>query len=215
MPEKTWLETRQKKTRWYVLFIIIAAIAGLAVFVRNNREMFFPKSDGAKQEAVFSMADGPKSAPKDEIKAIPGNSDMKKQRSPSAGAAVPDAGAPKKEALEAGKQRVKNETAVPAAARPAPSVLIPDIKCALSDRGALKVVLSLELFIADDSYKREILVKRENLKVMVQKVIAGKTLDELIVDSLRSETKASMNELLGKNMITDVGFRNFRIDKVK
>jgi hypothetical protein len=69
--------------------------------------------------------------------------------------------------------------------------------------------------MADESFKREILLKRENLKVMVQKVIADKTLDELIVDSLRIETKKAMNKLLGKNIITDVEFRDFRIDKVK
>jgi hypothetical protein len=69
--------------------------------------------------------------------------------------------------------------------------------------------------MADGSFKREILLKRENLKVMVQKVISNKTLDELIVDSLRIETKKAMNKLLGKNSITDVEFRDFRIDKVK
>ena len=98
------------------------------------------------------------------------------------------------------KQNVKQLPETPSRA-PASSVLLPDIKCALRDRGAFKVVLSLELFMADDSFKREVLLKRENLKVMVQKVLAAKTLDELIIDSLRSETKTAMNALLEKNMI--------------
>ena len=215
MPEKTWLETRQKKTRWYVLLFIIAAIAGIAVFVRNNREMFFPKSDGTQQKTDISISDGPKSAPKKETKKGPADSDLKKQSASMAEAHIADTMAIKKAALDAGKQRVKNVPVTPAIARTASSVMIPDIKCALSDHGAFKVVLSLELFIADDSNKREILLKRENLKVMVQKVLAVKTLDELIVDSLRLETKAAMNAFLEKNMIIDVEFRNFRIDKVR
>ncbi|HEX7511556.1 MAG TPA: hypothetical protein VF335_09665, partial [Chitinivibrionales bacterium] len=63
--------------------------------------------------------------------------------------------------------------------------------------------------------KKEVLLKRENLKVMVQKVLAAKTLDELIVDSLRAQTKTAMNRILDRGAITDVTFRNFRIEKAQ
>ena len=68
MPEKTWLETRKKRTRWYVVFFLIVAVAGVAVFIRNNLEMFLSKSEAAKQEAVISISDAPKSVPKEELK---------------------------------------------------------------------------------------------------------------------------------------------------
>ena len=189
MPEKTWLETRKKRIGWYVLFILIVVGTGLVVFARNNWEMFFPKSNDAKKEAVISLSDSPK--------------------------VVPDVVASKKAALEDDGKNVKNVHASPDKSHAIYSVMLPDIRCALRDRQTLKVALSLELIMADESFKREILLKRENLKVMVQKVIADKTLDELIVDSLRIETKKAMNKLLGKNSITDVEFRDFRIDKVK
>jgi flagellar basal body-associated protein FliL len=192
MPEKTWLETRQKKTRWYVLFFVVAVIAGLAVFVRNNWEMFFPKSGGAKQEAVISLSDAPKVALRDSPKDEPASRHEKKR--------------------DMAGSDVKN---APEKTRATSSVMLPDIPCGLRDRGAFKVTLSLELIMADDSFEREILLKRENLKVMVQKVIANKTLDELVVESLRTETKTAMNAFLQKKIITDVEFRDFRIDKVK
>jgi hypothetical protein len=50
---------------------------------------------------------------------------------------------------------------------------------------------------------------------MVRRVFAGKTLEELIVDSLRPQTKTSMEGILGNGALTDVVFRTFRIEKVK
>jgi len=46
-------------------------------------------------------------------------------------------------------------------------------------------------------------------------VISGKTVNELIVDSLRVQTKDAMNRILEHGVIDDVKFRNFRIEKVK
>lgn len=213
MPEKTWLETRKKRTRWYVVFFLIVAVAGAAVFIRNNREMLLSKSEAAKQEAVISISDAPKSVPKEDLKDEQKSEQKGEPASrPEKTQAVPDM--KKAHDDNVNKQNVKQLPETQSKA-PASSVLLPDIKCSLRDRGAFKVVISLELFMADDSFKREVLLKRENLKVMVQKVLAAKTLDELIIDSLRSETKTAINTLLEKNTISDVEFRDFRIDKVK
>jgi hypothetical protein len=185
---------------------LVLAVAAAAIFIRNNRELFLSKSGVAKQEAVISISDAPNDVPKN------GPKDMPAQE---ADAVMPAVKAPEKAAPDVQNQNVKKLPATPAMTTTATSVLLPDIQCAVRDRGALKVVLSLELFMADDSFKREILLKRENLKVMVQKVLSAKTLDEMVVDSLRSQTKTAMNKLLEKNIITDVEFRDFRIDKVK
>ena len=95
------------------------------------------------------------------------------------------------------------------------SVALRDIACRLQSGEALRVVLSLDLFFQSGPLKREVLLKRENLKVMVQKTIAGKSLNELIVDSLREQTKRAMNRILDKGVIRDVVFRNFSIEKVQ
>ena len=95
------------------------------------------------------------------------------------------------------------------------SVMISDIACRLRGGGALRVVLSLELFFPRGPFQREVLLKRENLKVMVQKTIAEKSMEELIVDSLREQTKRAMNRILEKGLITDVTFLNFSIEKVQ
>jgi flagellar basal body-associated protein FliL len=97
----------------------------------------------------------------------------------------------------------------------ADSLLIDGISCKLNDREALTVLLSIELFFPAGALKKEILLKRDNLKVMVQKTILGKSMHELIVDSLRTQMKRAMNRILEKGTIIDVEFRNFSIDKVQ
>ena len=95
------------------------------------------------------------------------------------------------------------------------SVTISDIQCRLRDGKALRVVLSLKLLFPSGPLTREILLKRENLKVMVQKTVSEKTMDELIVDSLREQTIRAMNRILEKGRIADVTFLNFSIEKVQ
>ena len=95
------------------------------------------------------------------------------------------------------------------------SVTISGIACRLRDGKALRVVLSLELLFPSGPLQREVLLKRENLKVMVQKIIAEKSMDELTVDSLREQTKRAMNRILEKGSISDVIFLNFSIEKVQ
>jgi len=48
-------------------------------------------------------------------------------------------------------------------------IILSDIICSPGGREAMKVMVSLEIFVAQEPLKREVLLKRENLKVMVQK----------------------------------------------
>ena len=95
------------------------------------------------------------------------------------------------------------------------SVTISDFACRVREKGALRIVLSLKLVFSSAGLKREVLLKREDLKVMVRKIIAAKSINELNIDSLRDQTKRAMNRILEKTVITDVEFRNFNIEKVQ
>jgi flagellar basal body-associated protein FliL len=95
------------------------------------------------------------------------------------------------------------------------SVTIPDFSCRMRDNEALRVVMSLKLVFPSSAQKSEILLKREDLKVMVQKTIAEKLMNELNIDSLRGQSKRAMNKILEKAIINDVEFRNFSIEKVQ
>jgi hypothetical protein len=171
----------KKKHGYYsAAFIIIAAVAS-AIFVRNNKDLFFSKS--AKAPAAAKAAEVPAAPPQPKVVQTP-------------------------------LQKSESLTVVPEAAVPTDSLLLSDISCKLDNREGLRVILSLELFFPPGALKKEILLKRDNLKVMVQKSIVGKSMQELTIDSLRPQMLRSMNRILEEGTITDVEFRNFSIDKV-
>jgi flagellar basal body-associated protein FliL len=96
------------------------------------------------------------------------------------------------------------------------SLLLSDIKCVLMDRKKPTLLLSLELYFGDnEALKKEILLKRDNLKVMVKKALVSKSLDDLVVETLRVELKKAINALLEKGKVLDIEFREFRLDKVE
>jgi hypothetical protein len=188
MRDRNWLESREKKSHWYYYAVVIAVAAiAMAVFIRNNKDLFFTKSE--------------KIAPpvKEPISTKPPQHVAEARHAP---AKAPD--------------RPPQSVSVSSRASLADSVFLEDIVCRLRDRESLSVVLSLELFFASDGpIKREILLKRDNLKVMVQKALVGKSMQELIVDSLRAQVKTAMDRILENGTLRDVKFRKFSIDKVQ
>jgi flagellar basal body-associated protein FliL len=198
MHEKSWLEISKKRNKGYIYVIVILAIAGAAIFLHNNRELFFSKSSEPKKSLETEAASGKKPLETDSI----------------AGKKTPEAAATQ-ETQNPPVEKAKEVQQTPGPVPVVFSVEIPDIQCGLRGSREFKVRVSLKLFLAGDANKNEVLEKRENLKVMAQKVFSTKTIDELIVDSLRLETKAAMNRILEKGAISDVEFKDFRIDKVK
>ena len=49
MPEQSWLEISKKRNKGYLYVLVVLAILGAAVFLHNNRELFFSKSSGPKK----------------------------------------------------------------------------------------------------------------------------------------------------------------------
>jgi flagellar basal body-associated protein FliL len=187
MPEQSWLDIRKKRNNGYLYILVVLAILGAAIFLHNNRELFFSKSSGPVKKPL--------------------ETDSVTNKKTTEAAAF----------LETQNRPVEKAKEVPQTPGPAPvvfSVELPDIQCGLLGSREFKVRVSLKLFLAGDANKNEVLEKRENLKVMAQKVFSTKTIDELVVDSLRLETKAEMNRILEKSAIKDVEFKDFRIDKV-
>ncbi len=183
MPETSWLESRNKKSRRYGYFVfLIIILAAVFIFLRNNRDVLFSKPGRISQ----TVEKTPSSLPA--AKSLP----------PQA------SGTAKTVAVERAVSLPETD-----------SVSLADIVCRLRSGEALRIVLALDLYFQPGPLKREVLLKRENLKVMVQKTVAGKSLNELIVDSLREQTKRAMNRILEKGAIRDVAFRNFSIEKVR
>jgi flagellar basal body-associated protein FliL len=96
------------------------------------------------------------------------------------------------------------------------SVPLERVVCRLMDKSQPSIRLSLLLsFPTNKALKQEILVKRDNLKVMVKKTLAAKSMDDMVVDSLRRDLKSDLNSVLENGAITDIEFKEFRIEKVE
>ncbi|HAJ80617.1 MAG TPA: hypothetical protein DCO75_12700 [Fibrobacteres bacterium] len=208
MSEKKSLKKRKKSNAGYFIIILVAISAGTVIFVYNNRDMFFTgyerkskETSAINFEPFISFINKTKAGV------------LKKLKNPAENHAVVY--------VAPASLRHEPAPAVPLDSvekknvAPLQSIQLQGIVCGLRGRNDINVVVSLDIITPEGKTGNEALLKRENLKVMVQKVIANKTLDDLIVDSLRAQIKISMNNILENGVIADVIFREFRIDKVR
>ena len=74
----------------------------------------------------------------------------------------------------------------------------------------MKVKVSLRLRYTAPSLGQELMLKRDDFRVIVCKVLHGKQLSEIVIDKLRRELKDGMNGLLENGGIVDVEFTDFQ-----
>ena len=90
------------------------------------------------------------------------------------------------------------------------SVDLPAIKCALADEKGFFLQVSLKVYFKEKKLEKEILFKRDNIKVVVIRTLVKKHLSELVVQQLRFELKKEINALLEEGKIEDIEFLDFR-----
>jgi flagellar basal body-associated protein FliL len=215
MPDSQWLDQRGKKKN-YLWLVILAAMVCIAagVFIRNNSDVLgaFGKQKKEAGEAIPG-ARAPLSALS--TSAPVASHETKEMALPTGENAAAKEAAEKTRETHPGAVEKKRDNAVPPAVTNE-SVALEGITCRLMDKSQPSIRLSLLLsFPANKALRREILVKRDNLKVMAKRTIATKSLDDMIVDSLRRDLAAGLNSVLENGVITDIEFKEFRIDKVE
>jgi flagellar basal body-associated protein FliL len=219
MPESQWLSHHGKRKNYLWLAVLIAAVLIAAgIFIRNNSDVL-GVSHGQKKEpqATAAPVKLPESAPAPvrEPAAVP--APVKESAPTPAPAPVIQ---PQPKTPVPVKKTPQQQPAAPVGtAMPASgvneSVPLDRITCRLQDKSQPSIIVSLLLsFPPNSELKQEILVKRDNLKVMVKKTLATKSLDDMVVDSLRRDLKSGLNSVLENGAITDIEFKEFRIEKV-
>jgi flagellar basal body-associated protein FliL len=101
-----------------------------------------------------------------------------------------------------------------AAALTTRSIVIPDIDCRTLDRADLVIMVTAELVFDNDSLRDEILVKREQLKVLVRRVVSRLTVGDLRTPELRTALRTELNTLLVHGSLLGVTIRDLRMEKV-
>lgn len=94
------------------------------------------------------------------------------------------------------------------------SIEITKIPCRIESRKDLAITLSLELFFIDASDRLRLLIRREDLKVMVMLAVRKNELSEMKKDLLESQLLKSTNSIFDRSVITAVAVRSINVEKV-
>jgi len=198
MYDSEWLKnqkTKNSKVAWIVLSLVAVGIIAL-LFVINSSSLL--SHIESKNSATVSSS---------EKQDQPTISGVSNNESPKVAVHNTTEAVVKNDDREKKQQEQKNV---------ADSVAVNTIICRLADRSKPFVRLSVMIsFAVNGALKNEILLKRDNIKVIVQKIMSGKSMKEIAVDSIRADIKNGCNALLENGAVSDVGFTDFRIDKVE
>jgi flagellar basal body-associated protein FliL len=201
MQQSAWLQKRRSRTWVWPVVVGSVVVAAVILFLRNNPEIL---SRHAGPPAASGTEDQSHQTPKTEeahpAPAVDRQADVRQ----SAAVRTETPATPPATSTAVG-MRTPDE--------PTRSVVIPRIECTTSDKSDIRIVISIELFCDTDSMRDEVMVKREQLKVMVRKVFGRKQIGDIQVETLRSELLSEMNGFLGHAAIRDVVFRDFRTEK--
>lgn len=93
------------------------------------------------------------------------------------------------------------------------SILLTGVDSRVRNRKDIFIRLALELFYKDSESTRDILIKREDLKIVAKKIVQSSDLNAIKKESLASELVFEMNNIFDRKTITKVIIREFQIEK--
>ncbi len=184
--EADWVKRRNrvKKYRRFLLLLICIILCGIVLY--NNR-------DWIKLPVLFAgkpaeqVEESPVLPPVQETAAV--------QRSDSGA----DTGL-------AGKKGAVSEAVQP------DSLVLSDVRCKISGRDDLTIYLTVAIFFNNDALYQEILLKRDDLKVMALNVMRRKEYGSIQTEPLRAELKEAMDDLLEAGDLENLEIRDFRLE---
>jgi flagellar basal body-associated protein FliL len=223
----SWTESRKKRKSWGFFFLGAVLVVVVLIFLQNNYGIFSSLSRQLEHEPAFTLSTDSTVGPHPVAdKSITDQPDLTHNPDKPVGSESQSAAHSEENptvmllpgAMQSGVE-VRDSSAVHTifrnAADAAPeaishSVSVANIRCRLAGAEQQEVLVSLRMIFHSLSLQDEVLLKRDEIRVIVQKVFSQKVLDEIQVNMLRVELKQSINDLLDGNKIDDVEFEDFR-----
>lgn len=94
------------------------------------------------------------------------------------------------------------------------SLTLPSIRCHISDRNELLLLLSVQLLSDYPVLQSKIQAMRDEFRVIIQKIIRSRELSALNKELLKTEIIKSVNGYIGSDVFKDLKFTEFKIEKV-
>lgn len=184
-------EDKKKSKKGIGLIIFSIAIVFIGFLIFNNFDFFKQK----RETESIKVEDSDKAE-----KEVEASEDAKPEKEKTVQEEPPETASPeedKESELEPSEESVL-------------SIDLPTIKCALADKRGLFVQVTLKVYFKGKQLEKEILFKRDNIKVIVKRTLLKKHLSEVVVEKLRVELKKEINVLLEQGKIEDIEFLDFR-----
>jgi flagellar basal body-associated protein FliL len=105
----------------------------------------------------------------------------------------------------------------PARAGPPAAHVIPlhRVRCPVAVPSGVEVLVSCDIVVTGGAAYDEVMLKRENLKIMIVKTMRQKSPDDLDADELKKELQAEMNAILENGPVADIEFTGFEVTRTQ
>lgn len=207
-------EEKAKSNKNIPLIILLSILLVISiVFVCNNFEIFTTKVEETDVNKKIERKTAQKALKKERIEKKKPEK-RKKQRPPK------KASSRKKESaiVDSSNNVSSNKDAASIFKDTSNSLLsveLPTVTCATADKKNLTIKIRLRFYFRGEKLRKEILLKRENLKIMVKRVLKRKKHSEIIADDLRIELVKEINLLLEQGQIENIEFLDFQPVKIR
>lgn len=208
MTESGWKRSgniHQRRLRILYITAIVAAVL-VTILYFNNQDFFrkFQSEDRESEKQVWPQTESATDSP---VAPISSNEDALTR--------IEDSGKYMVAVQNPERVVVKNVVQEPLVLPDTPDpVLISGITCEISDRDDLLVRVSLKIGFNEESSRSEVLLRRNEIKVLTKKAISIKELSLVKKEILEPELKNAINGLCGRELINKVTISDLQIEKV-
>jgi hypothetical protein len=222
------VQKRRKRMQSIFFFFIPLAII-IAIILNNNRDLFesgqsqvvkknnFSTAQESPVVKVSEPANSKKVEIRDSVKLKPGVPEPRLTQTKKAvlpAKTVSDSETVKTSKCKSVVSKKENIPAVqPVKLSSVSTVSLQGIDCKVNDRKDLRITLDLDVQFGNELMRKEILIKRDDLKVLVIKTLSKKSLSGVNKEQLRGELIDAMNGIFDHRTITGVVIKNLQIEK--
>ena len=87
--------------------------------------------------------------------------------------------------------------------------------CIISNRPDIRLNLELEIWYENQKMGPEIIIRKNDIQTMVKNVLRVKELGEIKKEQLRKELIEAINSIFEMDILTEIKFRSFHIEKAE
>ncbi|MBN1757267.1 MAG: hypothetical protein JW863_03060 [Chitinispirillaceae bacterium] len=228
MNESSWERTRRNEQKRLLIVLLVVCplcAVGILLYLNNRDQIGVSVTASGPERFAPDTADRISTTGDTAETALP-DTDQRKAaltEKPQASSKKPKMTPMRTDIPEEGSPMVSEETATrppPASAVSAVSekdsccsILLPTIACISENPKDVVINLSLELFFSDIEKRSAILLRRDDVKVMVLRTMRDQQLPAMKIDELETLLQRGIAPVLPNSGITRIKIRNIQIEK--